>query len=96
MAKNLSLQSKTLDQIGNELRRQVLPGLNSCIIEFANEIMNNVQPPVDLILGKTIQQAEDSISQFKYETACAIDTGDQKTSRTNTHTSNSCSQRHNL
>ena len=74
MANNLSLQSETLEEIGNELRKQVMPEVNRWVTEFANSIMSNVQPPVDLILGKTIDQAQDSISQFKFETARAIDT----------------------
>ena len=74
MANNSSLQSETLEEIGNELRRQVMPEVNRWVTDFANSIMSNVQPPVHLILGKTIDQAQDSISQFKFETARAIDT----------------------
>ena len=72
MSKSLSLKQQQLDETNIEIRKTILPKLNSLITSAANNIIDNTTMHVIDISGKTLPEIEQMISNLKYEVSCQL------------------------
>ena len=72
MSKSLSLKRHELDDIGTEIRKSILPGLNSLISTATNNLIEQITVPIDQLAGKTIPEIDQIMTNLRYETSCKL------------------------
>ena len=58
-----------VDEIKNQIRQHILPGLNLDIEQIVNDILQHIQPPPAVLADKSIHQINDALAHFATQAA---------------------------